>query len=150
MIDSLQCARMRGRSERQHPCYDYKGRPLWTVCHLYTEVCHKCVTSCDFTHTYTRTQTHAQRNESCWEVELRSIRLTTYLQTVGKAASLWLISERSLHFWLRAFAFHPIVELGGGRDAWMYGLVKGEDDGVWRERKTHMPAVQPQKQKPNG
>lgn len=33
---------------------------------------------------YSHTRSHKKRrNESCWELELRSIRVTTYLQTVG-------------------------------------------------------------------
>lgn len=37
--------------------------------------------------------TNTQRNESCWELVLLSIRLTTYLQTVGKICLfLWIIS----------------------------------------------------------
>lgn len=74
---------------------------LFCVCVISAQPCASlpCVSrcsSCDHTHTNTDTHTHTQRrNESCWEVELRSIRVTTYLQTVGGESCLAVTHQPS-------------------------------------------------------
>lgn len=58
---------------------------VWILHSGVSVACVSCCSSCCcFTQTNTHTLTHIKkRNESCWELELRSIRVTTYLQTVG-------------------------------------------------------------------
>ena len=46
--------------------------------------------------THTHTHTHARtKNESCWELELHSIRVTTYLQTVEGGGCLSVTHQPS-------------------------------------------------------
>lgn len=63
---------------RVHHCHVSPGAPAVTIL------------------TQIQTRTHTQRrNESCWEVELRSIRVTTYLQTVGGESCLAVTHQPS-------------------------------------------------------
>lgn len=128
--------------------------PRFEQCAICVQRCVKSVfPSCGFALpcTDTHAQTHAQRNESCWKEELRSIRLTTYLQTVGKSClSVTHQREEHTHFALLTpgLCLSQLAQRQRGMYGWMYRGVKEGDDGVWTEWKIHKRLLYNHKNKP--
>ena len=105
--------------------------------------CVSCCSSCGSIYTHTHRHTHTKRrNESCWELELRSIRVTTYLQTVGGKLPLCDSSAKrhTCTFDSRPASPNCTAQSEGRKEQRDEGREGGRWQGVDRMKNTHMHA----------
>lgn len=108
--------------------------------------CVSCCSSCGHAHTHiyihTHTNTKKRTNESCWELELCSIRVTTYLQTVGGKLPLCDSSAKRHTCTFDSGPASPncTAPNEGREEQRDRGREGGRWQGVDRMKNTHMPA----------
>lgn len=110
---------------------------MW-IYDLCTEVCNGVSPAAPAVALLTHTRSHKKRrNESCWELELCSIRVTTYLQTVGGKLPLCDSSAKRHTCTFDSGPASPnyTAKSEGGMDA--RRRRREGDDRVWAEWKTH-------------